>query len=78
LELVYLYAWLPNHQQAFDAMKVLLVANTLTHYPDHNFPFHIFADASNYQLGSVIMQNDFPVALLFSQNFCCSERLYHN
>ena len=43
-------------------MKALLVAHILMSYPDHNFPFNCFTDASDYQLGSVIMQNDLPVA----------------
>ena len=34
----------PVHQQAFEEMKALLVADTLIRYPDHNFPFHIFTD----------------------------------
>lgn len=50
------FVCLPIHQQTFDAMKALLVADTLMHYPDHNIPFHIITGTSDYQLGSVIMQ----------------------
>ena len=39
------FVCLPIHQQAFQEMEALLVADTLMHYPDHNFPFHIFTDA---------------------------------
>ena len=57
------FVCLTIHQQAFDTMKALLVTDTiLCYYPDHNFPFNCFTDASDYQLGSVIMQNDLPVA----------------
>ena len=56
------FVWNTIHQQAFDAMKVLMVEDVLLRYPDHNLPFHICTDASDYQLGSVILQQNIHVA----------------
>jgi RNase H-like domain found in reverse transcriptase/Reverse transcriptase (RNA-dependent DNA polymerase) len=56
------FNWTPVHQKAFDAMKALMVEDVLLCYPDHNLPFQIHTDASDYQLGSVILQQNIPVA----------------
>jgi RNase H-like domain found in reverse transcriptase len=34
----------------------------LLSFPDFNKPFHMYMDASKYQLGSFIMQDDKPLA----------------
>ena len=34
----------------------------LLKYPDFTKTFHLFTDASDFQLGSVLMQDKFPVA----------------
>jgi hypothetical protein len=43
-------------------MITMMATEALLHHPDHNLPFAIYMDASNYQLGMVIMQNGHPVS----------------
>lgn len=56
------FIWTDVQQKAFDQMKAIIARETLLYYPDHNKPFHIFTDASDYQLGSTIIQDGHPVA----------------
>ena len=54
--------WNTIHKQAFDARKAIMVEDVLFRYPDHNLPLHICTDVSDFQIGSVILQQNIPVA----------------
>jgi hypothetical protein len=49
-------------QQKFDKMRLLMAADALAAYPDHNKQFNIYTDASDLQLGTCIIQEGRPVA----------------
>jgi RNase H-like domain found in reverse transcriptase len=55
------FDWTPECDRAFNAMTALLSKDNLLRYLDPILPFHVYKDASELQLGSVIHQNDAPV-----------------
>ncbi len=54
--------WTDEMQKAFDKMHLLMAANALAAYPDHNKWFNVYTDASDFQLGACIIQEGRLVA----------------
>eukprot|EP00957_Ditylum_brightwellii_P054766 4150001-Ditylum_brightwellii.AAC.1 len=51
------FAWEKEHQEVFEVMKSIMVTDALMAYPNHNLSFQVYTDASDYQMGAVIMQD---------------------
>ncbi len=60
-------------QQAFNKMRLLMAANALAAYPDHNKWLNVYTDASDFQLGACIIQEGRPVAYI-SQKLMKSQK----
>jgi hypothetical protein len=54
--------WTDKMQKAFDKMRLLMAANALAAYLDHNKRFDVCTDASDFQLGACIIQEGMPIA----------------
>ena len=52
-------------------------ADALAAYPDHNENYDIFTDAGDFQLGSCLMQEGWPV-VYFKKTHRSSKKLYNN
>ncbi|KAE9356037.1 hypothetical protein PF008_g3789 [Phytophthora fragariae] len=69
------YQWTDTQQKAFDQMKAVMAHTVELAFPTYGDPFHIYTDASGYQLGAVITQHDRPLAF-WSKKCNESQRKY--
>jgi hypothetical protein len=65
--------WTDDMQQTFNKMRLLMAADALAAYPDHNKRFDVYTDASDFQLGACIIQEGRPIAY-FSQKLTKSQQ----
>jgi hypothetical protein len=61
------FEWHSSHQQAVDKIKKVIGTEVLLCYPDFNKLdfFHPYTDASDHQLGAVIMQDKKQITIAF-------------
>jgi HD-GYP domain-containing protein (c-di-GMP phosphodiesterase class II) len=52
------WEWTNQHSQAFKNICNIIARQVLLHYHDFTKPFDIFTDASDFQLGGIITQDD--------------------
>ena len=67
--------WNESHQESFDAIKKVIACDVMLAYPNFNLAFEIYTDASLRQMGSVIVQNNRPIAF-FSRKSNDAQRNY--
>ena len=54
--------WIKELDQAFKRMKAIMAEDAMMAYLNHNMPFQIYTDSSDFQLGACIMQKGRVVA----------------
>ena len=69
------FEWTEEQQKAFKTIKNVMAKKILLSYPDFSKPFHIYTDASDKQLGGIIVQDDKPIAL-YSRKLTPPQRNY--
>jgi transposase InsO family protein len=69
------FIWTADCQTAFDELKTAITSEVMLTFPDYTKPFHLFTDASDYQIGAVLTQEDRPIAF-FSRKLNSAQQKY--
>ena len=69
------FHWSPIYQKAFQQMKAIISPDALLTYPNPDKPYDMETNTSDYQLGSVIKQDNCPIAY-FSQKLNWAQKNY--
>jgi transposase InsO family protein len=69
------WKWGAEQQSAFEEIKQVVSQETLLAFPQFDKPFHVYTDASRYQLGAVIMQEGRPLAF-YSRKLNSAQKNY--
>ena len=69
------FVWSDSQENAFQTIKRLVSEDVMLRFTDHSKPFEIYTDASNFQLGAAIKQNNLQIAY-FSKKMTPTQRRY--
>ena len=69
------FEWTTVQQKVFEQMKAILSTDALLAYPNPDIPYNVETDASDYQLGRVIKQENCPVTY-FSRKLNSAQKNY--
>jgi len=67
--------WTPELEKVFQEVKQVIASDALCAYPNHNEPFEVYTDSSDYQLGAAILQGGRPVAY-YSKRLSAAQSRY--
>jgi hypothetical protein len=69
------FNWTDEHQKAFENIKKIIYIEVMLTFPDFSKPFHIYTDASDKQLGTVITEDEKPIAF-YSRKLDSAQQRY--